>query len=235
MTSTNSYVVPASTLAEDGLYYWRVQAHNSFGWSIPSQYFSFKTVSTTAEGCINNIIGQVNNIVLESSLSANQGTILNNILQQANYQLSLSHEFYATLYLYYFKLRVFILDASNMLPESDAASLQYSADGVIDLIQTLNKPEIVNIEPPKEFKLQQNYPNPFNPVTTIEYTIPANSNVTLKIYDILGKEITTIVDKYQTQGSYIVNWNASNYSSGIYVYKLTAGSFIESKKMILSK
>jgi len=127
------------------------------------------------------------------------------------------------------------LDASNMLPESDAASLQYSADGVIDLIQTLNKPEIVNIEPPKEFKLQQNYPNPFNPVTTIEYTIPANSNVTLKIYDILGKEITTIVDKYQTQGSYIVNWNASNYSSGIYVYKLTAGSFIESKKMILSK
>jgi len=106
MTSTNSYVVPASTLAEDGLYYWRVQAHNSFGWSIPSQYFSFKTVSTTAEGCINNIIGQVNNIVLESSLSANQGTILNNILQQANYQLSLSHEFYATLYLYYFKLRV---------------------------------------------------------------------------------------------------------------------------------
>jgi hypothetical protein len=122
-----------------------------------------------------------------------------------------------------------------MIGASDATSLNYSVDGVIDLIQNLNKPYNVNVRIPKEFSLKQNYPNPFNPSTTIEYTIPDNSFVTLKVYDMLGKEVASIVNKYQEQGSYIAVWNASDFSSGTYIYKLSAGNYTESKKMVLSK
>lgn len=94
-----------------------------------------------------------------------------------------------------------------------------------------------------KFKLSQNFPNPFNPSTTIKYTIPQilNTNgikeslVQLKIYDVLGKELTTLVNKQQNPGSYEVKFNSVNYSSGVYFYKLQVGSFVETKKMILMK
>ncbi len=87
---------------------------------------------------------------------------------------------------------------------------------------------------PKEFKLEQNYPNPFNPQTTIGYNIPENSKVSLIVYDSLGKEITTLVDEYKNAGSYSAHLSANNFqlSSGIYFYKLTAGKFSSTKKMI---
>lgn len=88
---------------------------------------------------------------------------------------------------------------------------------------------------PYDYKLFNAYPNPFNPVTSIKYQIPGNSLVLLKIYDILGKEITTLVNQKQSAGTYEVKWNAVNYPSGIYFYKLTAGNFSESKKIILAK
>ena len=86
---------------------------------------------------------------------------------------------------------------------------------------------------PRVFDLQQNYPNPFNPSTTIQYSIKENTLVSLKIYDILGREITTLINEVKTAGIYKVNFDASNLSSGVYFYKLTAGNFIETKKMIL--
>jgi len=134
-----------------------------------------------------------------------------------------------------FKLRVFVLRISNLLPESDAIVLNEGADGVIDLIQDLSKPVPLPTVLANEFRLLQNYPNPFNPATTIEYSIPENSIVTLKVYDILGKEVASIFNEYQNQGSYIVNWNASSLSSGVYIYKLTAGNYSDTKKMVLSK
>jgi len=87
------------------------------------------------------------------------------------------------------------------------------------------------------FKLEQNYPNPFNPTTTINYNIPKTSYVTLKVYDILGNVVKTIVDKEQRAGSYNVQFAVGNrqLASGIYFYQLSAGSFIQSKKMILLK
>ncbi len=102
---------------------------------------------------------------------------------------------------------------------------------------------------PTEFKLEQNYPNPFNPVTTIKYTIPIvtlsgalptgrqveGSRVQLKVYDVLGNEIATLVNEQKNTGSYEVNWNASNYPSGVYFYRLQAGTFTETKKMLLLK
>jgi hypothetical protein len=86
------------------------------------------------------------------------------------------------------------------------------------------------------FKLQQNYPNPFNPVTTISYTIPAYLPVTLKVYNMLGEEIGTLVDEQQNIGTYSVSFDGSRLPSGIYVYKIQAGErLMEMKKMILIK
>ncbi len=85
------------------------------------------------------------------------------------------------------------------------------------------------------FILYPNYPNPFNPTTTIKYQIPELSFVTLKVYDVLGSEILTLVNEEKPAGSYEINFKATNLSSGIYFYKLQAGSFVETKKMILMK
>ena len=86
-----------------------------------------------------------------------------------------------------------------------------------------------------DFSLHQNYPNPFNPSTTIKYSIPKLSLVTIKFYDVLGSEVATLVNEEKSVGIYEMNWNASNLPSGVYFYQLKAGSFIETKKMILLK
>ncbi|MCB0748696.1 MAG: T9SS type A sorting domain-containing protein [Ignavibacteriae bacterium] len=85
------------------------------------------------------------------------------------------------------------------------------------------------------FKLSQNYPNPFNPSTVIEFTIPNNSNVTLKVFDALGKEVINLVDEYKSSGKYSVNFDASILASGIYYYRLEADENFKSRKMVLLK
>ena len=95
--------------------------------------------------------------------------------------------------------------------------------------------ERISENSPKDFGLSQNYPNPFNPTTKINYQLSANGFVTLKILDVLGKEVTTLVNDEQLTGTYSVDFDASNLSSGIYFYELRTGSFIQSKKMILLK
>ena len=86
-----------------------------------------------------------------------------------------------------------------------------------------------------EYALEQNYPNPFNPSTTLKYQIPQNGFVTLKVYDILGKEVATLVNEVKTQGRYEVNFNASNLASGVYLYRLNVNDYVDVKKMILLK
>jgi spore coat protein A len=88
---------------------------------------------------------------------------------------------------------------------------------------------------PLKYSLQQNYPNPFNPSTTIKFTLPENSFVSLKIYDILGREAATLISGMAPKGNHEVQFNASGLASGMYVYKLSAGSFTEAKKMLLLK
>ena len=87
----------------------------------------------------------------------------------------------------------------------------------------------------ERFQLKQNYPNPFNPSTTIKYEIPSESFVTLKVYDVLGKEVATLINEEKPAGSYEVDFDASRFVSGVYLYKLQVGSFVETKKMILMK
>jgi len=86
-----------------------------------------------------------------------------------------------------------------------------------------------------EFNLEQNYPNPFNPSTKINYTIAERSNVTLKVYDVLGNEVAVLVNSNQEAGSYNINFDASNLASGLYIYTLNTGNFTSSKKMMLLK
>jgi hypothetical protein len=88
---------------------------------------------------------------------------------------------------------------------------------------------------PKEFALAQNYPNPFNPTTTISFSLPSKSFVLLKVFDIMGKEVATLVNEEMSAGSYSQLWNAVSMSSGIYFYRLQAGSLTEIKKLILFK
>jgi S-formylglutathione hydrolase FrmB len=88
---------------------------------------------------------------------------------------------------------------------------------------------------PKAFALNQNYPNPFNPSTTIKYDLPIDTRVTLKLYNILGQEVATLVSEDQKAGYRSVDWNASNFASGVYFYRLEAGSFVSVKKLLLLK
>ena len=108
----------------------------------------------------------------------------------------------------------------------------------IDFDGTRTESEVVNVEinsQPKEYALMQNYPNPFNPTTTIEYSIPENGNVKLKIYNSLGEEVATLVNEVQNEGRYGVNFDASKLSSGVYIYRLQVNDFAALKKMILMK
>ncbi|HCY77941.1 MAG TPA: hypothetical protein DHV28_18700 [Ignavibacteriales bacterium] len=124
------------------------------------------------------------------------------------------------------------------------ASGKYLVKGTSDYLTKLNnllqtkfginneqKEQII----PKEYSLYQNYPNPFNPTTTIKFDLPKDGLITLDIYDILGRRVTTLVSEFRSAGSYEHSFNASSLASGVYVYKLQAGDFINSKKMLLIK
>ncbi len=89
--------------------------------------------------------------------------------------------------------------------------------------------------PLEGFTLLQNYPNPFNPSTKIKYSIPQAANISIKVFNALGKEIETLVDEYKMAGSYETSFNVKNLSSGIYFYRIVSGSYSQTKKMILLK
>ena len=117
---------------------------------------------------------------------------------------------------------------SDWLRPQTYGSLQlinYKVTGVNDNASTL----------PKSFNLYNNYPNPFNPTTMIKYDLPKSSKVQLKIYDILGREVATLVNEKQKAGTYSINFNASKLASGVYIYRIVAGNFVRSHKMILLK
>ena len=90
-----------------------------------------------------------------------------------------------------------------------------------------------NAEIPKGYALSQNYPNPFNPSTTISFSLPSKSFVSLKVFDLIGRDVATIVSEEMSAGSYSKQWNAANMSSGIYFYRLQVGSFTQTKKLVL--
>jgi hypothetical protein len=92
-----------------------------------------------------------------------------------------------------------------------------------------------NEQPPSSYQLEQNYPNPFNSSTTISYQLPSRGPVILKIFDILGREISTIVNAVQSAGVYEYQWNPQSIASGIFIYRLTAGNVELQRKMVFLK
>jgi hypothetical protein len=119
---------------------------------------------------------------------------------------------------YYYRLRQVDLDGA--IHYSDAVS--------VDVLTGVKEKEI-----PKAFALQQNYPNPFNPSTTIRYDLPKTSHVTLKVFNALGQEVVTVTDELQEEGHKAVEFDASHLPSGVYFYRLQAGDFVQTKKLIL--
>ncbi len=122
-------------------------------------------------------------------------------------------------------------DGRNTASFWDIYVQQVNTDGNLGVVTGIAiEPNIV-----MDFALSQNYPNPFNPSTTIYYSIPTSESVTLKVYDVLGNEVATLVNEEKPVGTYEIIWQAANLPSGIYFYTINAGSFIETKKMILLK
>ncbi|MBK7104558.1 MAG: T9SS type A sorting domain-containing protein [Ignavibacteriae bacterium] len=119
--------------------------------------------------------------------------------------------------------------------------VKYDISDCLDIeYESVNKNNFENVELnieelPKQYSLSQNYPNPFNPLTTINYQLPKDGHVTLKIYDMLGKEVITLVNEFKTSGKYNIKFDGSNLSSGVYFYKIEAGNFSDTKKLILMK
>ncbi len=122
----------------------------------------------------------------------------------------------------------------NSLGKNWKLSEQYGTPGEIN-DAFLGTGEEINHTIVNTFELEQNYPNPFNPVTAIGYRLAAISNVDLSIYNMLGQKIKTLVSKSQPAGEYKVEWDASDFASGIYYYHLIAGEFQSIKKMVLIK
>ena len=126
----------------------------------------------------------------------------------------------------------------NTLPQNWKASRLYGTPGRLNDVYT--KIDGDESEIPNEFLMLQNYPNPFNPVTQIRYTLPQLANVQLKIYDILGREVKTLVSSEQPAGAYRIEWNGTNnfgaqVASGMYIYRIVAGKFVQTKKMMFLK
>jgi parallel beta-helix repeat protein len=146
---------------------------------------------------------------------------------------------------YYFELE----DGTNARTISNELDEQFPlSEGAVEAHKILGDEKYFNVEPIRkkayqdsseqtltEYSLSDNYPNPFNPVTKIGYTVPQTSFVTLKVYDVLGREVATLVNEEKISGVYEVEFNGSNLSSGIYFYSLTAGDFHQTKKLILMK
>ena len=102
-------------------------------------------------------------------------------------------------------------------------------------LQVTNSVNTYKKDNPAKFKLFDNYPNPFNPTTKIKYLIPKASFVKLKVFDLLGNEITTLVSEEKAEGNYEITFDGVNLTSGTYFYKIQAGDFIKTKKLILLK
>ena len=105
-------------------------------------------------------------------------------------------------------------------------------------VRELNDQPITNVKDHNitaDFSLSQNYPNPFNPVTTIRFSLPKKDNVEIKVYDIEGREITTLLNNTMSTGAHEVKFDGSHLASGVYVYRIRTSHFTESKKMILLK
>ena len=118
---------------------------------------------------------------------------------------------------------------------SGTDTMQLPGDANIGALGVVTAVQNQNSKVASSFTLEQNYPNPFNPTTIISYPLPTNSLVILKVYDVLGREVKTLVNEHENAGLHAATFDATNLPSGVYLYHIQAGSFSSMKKMILVK
>jgi hypothetical protein len=130
---------------------------------------------------------------------------------------------------------VFLAESHNLFGDPSMIMRTSLPSGSVAQSQFLQKKEVSSERMPAIFSLSQNYPNPFNPSTTIRFGLPYDSRVTLKVYDMLGREVLALVDGYLNAGYHEVRFDGTKLSSGVYFYRLTAGGFVSVKKMLMMK
>jgi len=118
---------------------------------------------------------------------------------------------------------------------SPAPAFTSVIDYFVNLVEKANDVPLAAPEVPRSFSLAQNYPNPFNPTTGVRFQVPGVSDVKLVVYDLLGREVAVLVNEKKAPGTYKVSFDASGLASGVYIYRLTAGSFTQAKQMLVVK
>lgn len=240
----SQYNVPGGILNNNTLYYWRVNASNNAGTGPYSQVWKFRTVVSPPvaaptllappNGSINqpltltldwnDVFGSNGYRLLVSTDSLFNTSVLDTTITASQFQAPAGRLTGNSRY--YWRVRAF--NTGGFGPWSVTWRFNTLIIGI----------EPISINIPESFKLYDNYPNPFNPVTKIEFDIPqyaAGNTVKLEIYDAAGKLTAVVLNEVLQAGKYAVNWNAGNYASGIYFYRLIAGSFTSVKKMAVVK
>ncbi len=239
----SQYNVPGGILSNNTTYYWRVNATNNAGTGPYSQVWRFHTVISPPVAAPtllappngstnqlltltldwNDVFGITGYKLLISTDSLFNSTLLDTTITPS--QFSVPAGLLSGSSVYYWRVRGF--NVGGFGPWS--VTWRFTT-------------QIIGIEPisniiPDKFMLYNNYPNPFNPVTTIDFDIPSgiNSHTELVIYDITGRIISVLVNSSLRSGKYSVSWKGSNYSSGVYFYRLSAGKFVDIKKMVVIK
>ncbi|NIR49148.1 T9SS type A sorting domain-containing protein [candidate division KSB1 bacterium] len=123
-----------------------------------------------------------------------------------------------------------LIGTSSSTDNIQQAGFWYTTFGLITSVEQVEEAQL-----PTEFRLEQNYPNPFNPTTTIQFSVPKTSSVSIKLYDILGRRVATLVDDEYQVGIYNISFDASDLASGVYVYRIQADGFVATRKLMLLK
>jgi uncharacterized lipoprotein YddW (UPF0748 family) len=217
--------------------YWRVNASNPAGTSSFSNPFSF----TPGFPAVSALLFPPN-VQIDVPVSTN--LVWGTATAATNYRLQLSTAA---------DFSLLVVDSTGMADTSFAPPTLQSYKNYywrVKAINTLGASawssafrfrtiQVVSVEEgqglPKEYALSQNYPNPFNPVTTIQFEVPHAGRVVIKVYDVLGKEKITLVDREMQEGQYTVQWDASSAASGVYFYQMMAGNFVATKRMVVLK
>ena len=213
-------------------YYWKVNAKNIAGESPYSSVWNFTTFLPVPDSlkAVSNELRKVKLNWIDKTNNESGFILERKTLEEAGYKFLDTVEVDITSYMdstvapattYKYRIKTY----------TEYAVSNYSNEAQVTTITKVDEQE----KTPTEYKLSQNYPNPFNPITTIKYSIPVSGNVKLKIYDVLGKEIETLVNKEQDKGNYEIKFEGSKLASGIYIYRIESGTFIKSRIMILQK
>jgi hypothetical protein len=239
-------IVTDTTRAVSGLlhsqnYWWRVKARNEVGWGTFTPYFKFTTVLAPPAAPpsliapTNGLTGVIPTPLMDWSSVATATSYRIQISNDVNFVTSQVDTVVAVDSLlvpagklannvqYYWHVY-----ASNLGGNTAYSAVFHFTTSPLGVSGTGN---VI----PKVFKLYQSYPNPFNPSSTIKFDIPNGSDVKMVLYNTLGQEVTTLVNGHIDAGSYSVTWDASNFPSGVYFYKITAGNFTDIHKMVLIK